>query len=304
MRALIAALLLSGSAWGAFAPGTVWYYTLDNTKADATGVYGDLTGSPPFVSSPTPPNGNTYAAGVFTGPSSLALPANALAALTNTGNSYTIDMKVYFNSQSGAPCVFGNGGSCFGQCSTVGLRWGSNGVPDILGPGSSVSTGAWHNLTFTYDGTKKTIYIDSVVYLGPSTLNGSATGLTSLNFGNYGGSLYLDGYVAQVRLLNYAAVPPIVDPGGASGNRGLRLWQILRPTLGWFDLLMPSKAYAIEQNGPVFSGQLKWLQDQSNQKKIKMTMTTTRTPTTAQLSFTATPTVTPKGPTPTVTPTK
>lgn len=107
---LLALVLVSGQAWGAVAPGTVALWTLDNVLTDSSpnGYTLSMTGTVPFVTTPTPPVGS-HAAGVFGGAQYLE-SANARTAL-NGATSYTIEGYVYFSTLPATRIFSSVGGS-------------------------------------------------------------------------------------------------------------------------------------------------------------------------------------------------
>jgi RHS repeat-associated protein len=76
--------------------------------------------------------------------------------------------------------------------------WKSGGAA-LVQTSSPPSSGAWHHVAYTYDGTTHTLYIDGVS-VNTSTTAAQTGTPTSLNFGRYTGGEYFAGQLDEIRI--------------------------------------------------------------------------------------------------------
>lgn len=302
LKIILALSLLAGEAWGAYADGTVALYLTDgNELVDVTGNFANITENAPVGStSSIAPCSGTTSYGPFTPTAYYILPAALVTALQGY-SAYYIEMCVWQNDRSNSGCTIGNG-TDFIQMNTTGAwRWSING--NIMGPGANTrSLSQSAKIAISWDGTNRRMYDNDTLYLGPTANNGAWTAGTWKVGQDFG--LEIRGYITSFRVMNTAAVPPIVDPSSATGNRGIKIQNSLRLKLSYLFDLFSTPAWAIEQDGPRASliNQENFLQANNTRTRNTPAPTRVRTPGTPTIS----PTVTPfysATPSPVVTPT-
>ncbi len=119
---------------------------------------------------------------------------------TNVYDNYIVGKDDWSTSSAGYALRAGAGGQLSFNFAVTGGIW-----QEVISS-STMSTGVWHNVAATYDGTTQTIYIDGVV-AGTASYTGSIVPSTyNLNIGAVpytiqGGRLF-DGQIDQVALWN------------------------------------------------------------------------------------------------------
>ena len=228
---------------------------------------------------------DNFAAATFNGSTGYA--QLGVTNLPATDGAITVSAWVKFSGVAGTQDIFalvGNGGANVLQ---VGLRngsygaWPSNTTTSLTGP--TASTGAWHHVAYTFDGTSvDTIYVDgaattgtfthdtggaSVAYLGTSSpnnqmLNGSlddvrvynvaltASQITQLAAGRYAGT----GGYATTTLASNTTVSGLLalDAGALNANGKTMSAGATGPTAA----LVNCGTYSVSNAAQTFSGGL------------------------------------------------
>lgn len=241
------ALFLLASTYiqaASFATGTTALYLSNAGElTDATGNFSALVenGAVPFVTSPAPCISTNFY-GTYSNANFYTLPADVLAALAGY-TSWSLDFCINLNSMPGSPIPFGDGGSNFFQFNgTGGIRWGTSG--GIVGFGTNVtSNGVSYEMTVSFDGTNKRVYFNGspTPYLGP-TAQGASSSFAVIRIGKYAGAgEAVDGYISNFRVMNIAAVPPIIDPVAAASS-----YQAIQP--GQYQKVFNGQVQKVYQN--------------------------------------------------------
>jgi hypothetical protein len=124
------------------------------------------------------------------------------------GNSnYTI--SVWFNPDSlGTKGLIGWGG--YGTNNAVNaIRLTATGIENVwegnnLSVTTSVSTGNWHNVVATFDGTTRILYLDGVQIGSDTPTNHNVTTSSNMTIGRTDSSQYFDGKISFVQIFDYA----------------------------------------------------------------------------------------------------
>lgn len=234
--ALLVVCLLACQLKAACQSNVLWSYEPGLQVADLCGNYGDLTNTnsvPTGVSSPAPCSGSLFSGPFATSDTVTAttrkftLPANALAALTATGTSYTIVLCLQDLGVLSSPVYISDASTFFIQTNTSSqLRWSVAG--GIVGPGGvSVTTGTNYVVAVTSASITKTVLINWVTYLNNLDNTGSIAGLTQFRIGQYndsGDPLY--GYIGRITAYNQYMLTDPGDPivaANSNQRRGLEL---------------------------------------------------------------------------------
>ena len=173
--------------------GTNWY-NMSSTSNNGTlsgGIVWDtnLRGSLNF-------NGTT---GVVTFSSTSNIPV--------ANSNYTI--SVWFNPDTlGTKGLIGWGG--YGTNNAVNaIRLTATGIENVWGGNdlsvtTSISTGSWHNVVATFDGTTRVLYLDGVQIGSDTPTNHNVTTSSNMTVGRTDASQYFDGKISFVQVFNSA----------------------------------------------------------------------------------------------------
>ena len=159
------------------------------------------TGNPSLVAfSPYMPHGwSVY----FDGSESLSIPSSANLAL-GTGD-FTIELWVKpLNSNNRLISWAGTGGPLVYTNSSNQLTFANYGVADLLTTSGTVPLNLWSHCAVTRQGTTLRLFINGT--LAASTTNSTNFGQVAVNLGVDSSTVYLKGYLSNVRVIKGTAL--------------------------------------------------------------------------------------------------
>lgn len=184
------------------AANTVDYYKLDNSP-NGTNYNLTVNGTVPYVSTPTPPTGNTKWAGTFSTVNYFTGAAGLCTAFSSLG-AWTVELQVYFNTLNSGVMFATNNANVFFQVQADGsVRFGSAGGDVLTTAAAVITTGSTFNMAATWDGTNKRIWVGNT-QKAINANSGSLGAITTMYIGRYSANFPVDGYMGQVRLSSVA----------------------------------------------------------------------------------------------------
>ena len=184
-------------------------------------------GTIPFATSPAPPPsiGGTFSAGIFSDANFGQFPSAVMSAID--GNSWFFETYVYFNDLSNDPMI----ANLFID-TTAGKDWYLRATADgsflsvcnfqnITLPAATIVTDTWYYIgLYTFDGSGDSkLYVSEAdnISSSPAGTKNFNRAMVNTNAGrisgwNFGGSVFLDGYMKNTRIfIGEPAVPVPTD---------------------------------------------------------------------------------------------
>lgn len=187
--------------------GPILYYRLQDaahssTVVDASGNAnaGNVNGTITFAQS-GPWNGDNSA--LFDGSSGYITTGSALSAYANNGIS--LEAWIYASAYAGTEVLIDNIGHTLSLVSSGELRISVNSGGQILTYNTPLSTGVWHMVVGTWDGSTINLYVDgSAVATGSYSATPSIVGNTCYIGASATPNHYFSGNMAEVAIFNSA----------------------------------------------------------------------------------------------------